>query len=127
MFTGLIETIGKVTRIRERGNYRVLTIAGLFDDEMLAVGDSICCDGACLTVVESSKDAFVVEASQETVARTILSEYSAGLKINLERALRADARLGGHMVAGHVDDIGVVEKVRAIGESLEFAISFNPE
>ncbi len=127
MFTGLIETIGKVSRIRERGNYRVLTIASSFGEERMSIGDSICCDGACLTVTETTSGAFVVEASQETAARTILADYSVGAKINLERALRADARLGGHLVAGHVDDTGVVEKIRAIGESLELTIAYKPE
>jgi len=70
---------------------------------------------------------FTVEASQETTARTILSGYRVGDRINLERALRADSRLGGHFVSGHVDDVGQVNSVVPVGESIEIGMGFDPE
>lgn len=124
MFTGLIEAVGTIERLTSRGNYRVLKISAPFAGE-LAEGESVCCDGACLTVVSRLPREFVVEASQETAARTILSEYRVGLKINLERSLRADSRLGGHLVAGHVDTTGTVDYLRPIGESIELAVKFD--
>lgn len=124
MFTGLIEAVGTIQQIGSRGNYRVLTIVAPFADD-LAGGESIACDGACLTVINKSKTTFTVEASQETGARTILGTYKVGSKINLERAVRADSRLGGHMVAGHVDTAGTVHCLKPIGESLELAITFD--
>lgn len=126
MFTGIIEAVGTLQQITTRGNYRVLTIAAPFAKD-LADGESVACDGACLTVVAKRGDTFTVEASQETAARTILEEYRAGGKINLERAMRADSRLGGHMVAGHVDTVGAVDYLKPVGESLELAVKFDPQ
>ena len=124
MFTGLIEAVGTIERLTSRGNYRVLTISAPFAGELVD-GESVCCDGACLTVVSRTQREFVVEASQETAARTILSEYRVGSKVNLERSLRADSRLGGHIVAGHVDTAGTVDYLRPIGESIELAVKFD--
>lgn len=124
MFTGLIETVGTLERLTSRGNYRVLTISAPFAGELVD-GESVCCDGACLTVVFRTQREFVVEASQETTARTILSEYRVSSKINLERSLRADSRLGGHIVAGHVDAAGTVDYLRPVGESIELAVKFD--
>ncbi|MBK7141130.1 MAG: riboflavin synthase [bacterium] len=123
MFTGIIENIGTLERIESRGNYRVLTIAANFCAE-LTDGESVCCDGACLTVVKFDKNAFIVEASQETAARTILGQYRVGSKINLERSLRVNARLGGHLVSGHIDTRGTVAYAKPVGESLELAVGY---
>ena len=125
MFTGLIEDVGTITDLGARGNYRVLTIASRLADETLKLGDSVDCDGACLTVVGINSDTFVVEASQETAARTILGTYRRGSRLNLERALQAGARLGGHFVLGHVDCTGTVEIARKVGESLEITVAFD--
>lgn len=126
MFTGLIEAVGTLKHVGSRGNYRVLTITAPFAPE-LGDGESIACDGACLTVVDKRGDTFIVEVSQETSARTILDTYASGAKINLERAMRADSRLGGHMVAGHVDTTGTVEHLTPVGESLELAVAFDQQ
>ena len=127
MFTGLIESLGTLRRITRRGNYQVLTIEAPQMAGELKVGESVACDGACLTVISSSSKEFVVEASQETAARTILNRYQTGDRINLERAVRLGERLGGHMVSGHVDSVGRLERVRAVGESVELVVSFNQE
>ncbi len=124
MFTGLIQTIGTVRRITARGNYRILRVDATFDDEPVRMGESVCCDGACLTVTSCDNSTFDVDISQESLARTIAGEYRTGTRINLERAVKAGDRLGGHMVSGHVDDIGVVDYSKRVGESIELAIVF---
>jgi len=125
MFTGLIQSVGKLSALGTRSNYRILTIFSPLADDTVALGESIACDGACLTVVETKVGSFVAEASQETARRTILDDYRIGRRINLERALQIGDRLGGHFVMGHVDDVGRVDYLRRIGESLELAVSFD--
>ncbi len=127
MFTGLIEDVGTITDLHTRGNYRVMTVESRLADDQLQIGDSVDCDGACLTVTEKGHGTFIVEASQETAARTILINYRRGDKLNLERALQVGARLGGHFVTGHIDCTGTVESARMIGESLEIAVSFDKQ
>ncbi|MCM2271200.1 MAG: riboflavin synthase [candidate division Zixibacteria bacterium] len=124
MFTGLIETVGVIDRLSSRSNYRLMTISSPFAAELVD-GESVCCDGVCLTVIERTSSRFVVEASQETSARTILGDYRVGSRINLERSLRADSRLGGHIVSGHVDCAGRVEYLKPIGDSLELTATFD--
>ncbi|UCG62037.1 MAG: riboflavin synthase [Candidatus Zixiibacteriota bacterium] len=125
MFTGLIETLGTLGRMTRRGNYLVLQIDAGFSDEPIHIGESVCCDGACLTVTSARDSVFTVDVSQESLSRTIASGYRIGAKINLERALKAGDRFGGHMVSGHIDDIGTVEHARRIGDSIELAVVFD--
>ena len=125
MFTGIIEQVGTIKATRNRKNYSVLSVAADFRKEPLVDGESISCDGACLTVVSSPAGSFVVEASQETAARTILSSYRVGSKLNLERALRADSRLGGHFVSGHIDTVGSVASIDRVGESVVVTVAFD--
>ncbi len=127
MFTGIIEQVGRLRDIRSRGNYSILTIEAKFEGEPLKDGESIACDGACLTVVSGNESSFVVEASQETAAKTILSSYRAGSAINLERALRADSRLGGHFVSGHVDTVGEISSIRPVGESTDVTVTYDSD
>lgn len=126
MFTGLIQSVGQLTALATRGNYRVLTIKPetMFDQIML--GESIACDGACLTVIASDKKSFTVEASQETIARTILKNYKTGRSLNLERALKVGDRLGGHFVSGHIDAVGRVDKITRRGHSLILDFKHDP-
>lgn len=125
MFTGLIETVGTVVQISGRGNYSVLSIKSALSIDEIALGDSIACNGACLTVVEKSGDQFVVEASQETLKLTTVGDLNQGDKLNLERALQVGSRLGGHFVQGHVDTTGRVQSLKSVGESLELKIEFD--
>ncbi len=124
MFTGLIETTGKVESVGSRGNYKVLTIAAEKSLSDYTLGESICCDGACLTVVAFTSNSFTVEVSQETLARTTLASCRVGARLNLERSLKVGDRLGGHFVTGHIDTVGSIKEVKQIGESTELLIEF---
>lgn len=126
MFTGLVEELGKVTAVR-RGSHSIrLTVAA---EKVLAdvkLGDSIAVDGACLTVVEFNRQAFTADIMPETFDRTTLSERKAGDAVNLERTLRLGDRLGGHIVAGHVDGVGRIESVVRRDNASIFTISCPP-
>ncbi|HEX8550237.1 MAG TPA: riboflavin synthase [Abditibacteriaceae bacterium] len=119
MFTGLVETVGTIAHIEERGDARRFVIdvaAGYLAD--CELGESISVNGCCLTVVEFNSTSFAVEAIEETLRRTTFGERSEGTRVNLERAMRANARFGGHIVQGHVDGVGVVAAVRDEGEGI---------
>jgi len=119
MFTGLVEIIGTIEEIEELENARRLRI-GVSGDYLsdAQIGESISVNGCCLTVTEFTPQNFTVVAVEETLRRTTLGEKQIGALVNLERALKANARLGGHIVQGHVDGVGVVVNVRDEGESL---------
>jgi riboflavin synthase len=126
MFTGLVEIVGTLASIEERGAARRLLIdvgdaSYLSDAE---IGESISVNGTCLTVVELTQSTFAVDAVEETMRRTTLGEKVAGSRLNLERALRANARLGGHIVQGHVDGVGSIESIRDEAES--WWVTFEP-
>lgn len=125
MFTGLVESVGRVRRLNQRGNYLVVTIAPDMTDMVVVNGDSISCDGACLTVVAHDVSSFEVEASQETIARSTIGQLRVGSQLHLERALRADSRFGGHFVTGHIDCVGTVKSANKIGESIELVVKYN--
>ncbi|HEX5004811.1 MAG TPA: riboflavin synthase [Gemmatimonadales bacterium] len=115
MFTGLIAAIGSVETARDHDGGRRLTIASPFGK--VVPGESIAVDGACLTVVEATAGAFTVQVVATSLGRTGFGAYQAGRRVNLERALQAGDRLGGHLVQGHVDGVGVVEQVRTEGDA----------
>lgn len=107
MFTGIVEAVGTVTAVEEGEGARVVTIrAPEVVDETLAPGASVSVDGACLTAVDVTADAFTVEAIGTTLSRTVARSYRPGIRVNLERALRMGDRLDGHLVQGHVDGLG---------------------
>ena len=110
MFTGLIEGIGKIMAIRRLGDDMKVTIAPLFQMTDCRVGESISVNGVCLTVTDFSKGAFSMDVSGETLSRSTLRLLRQGHQVNLERALRLSDRLGGHLVLGHVDGIGEIQK-----------------
>lgn len=109
MFTGIVSDIGVVARIEPRATGVRLRIATAYDPDGIALGASIACSGACLTVIERGRSGdgnwFDVEASVETLEKTTMGSWTAGTRINLERALRLGDELGGHIVTGHVDGV----------------------
>jgi len=127
MFTGLIESIGTVRSISPRGNYLTLTVVPDRFFENLSEGESIAISGPCLTVVSYDAESFTVEASQESLRLTTLKHLRVGSRVNLERALRADARLGGHFVSGHIDGTLKVRKVIEVGKSLQITMGLPEE
>lgn len=109
MFTGLVDHCGRIAASTPSGSGRTLRIESAFRDYVL--GESIACDGVCLTVERWDSGSFVVTAGDETLRVTTLGERRVGEAVHLERALRVGDRLGGHMVQGHVDGVGVVRRV----------------
>lgn len=122
MFTGIITDLGRVRRIEARGDRRFEFATG-YDTGGINLGASIACSGACLTVVDKGDGWFAADVSAETLARTTLGDWQVGTPVNLERALRLGDELGGHMVSGHVDGVGVVRDRRTDGDSSRFAFT----
>ena len=112
MFTGLVEGVGEILAIDRPAEGLRLTIAPPFPVTELSLGESVAVSGACLTVVACTSAAFQVEVSPETLACTTLAFKKVRDRVNLERALRLGDRLGGHLVTGHVDGLGVVQERR---------------
>jgi riboflavin synthase len=119
MFTGIVTDLGRVRRIR-KGALAELTIATRFDTAKIAIGASIACSGACLTVVAVEDGAFTVQASAETLSRTTIGSWTEGTPVNLEQALRLGDELGGHLVSGHVDGLARIVERRPEAESVRF-------
>lgn len=123
MFTGIITDVGRLRSVEHRGDTRFV-IETAYDPAGIALGASIACSGACLTVVEkggaNGKGWFAVDASAETLACTTLGTWKEGTPINLERALKAGDELGGHIVSGHVDGVGEIVDMRSEGDSVRF-------
>ncbi len=116
MFTGLVEEVGTVTRIDEVPHGSRLHIEAELIGPTLGLGSSVAVDGVCLTAIELHESVFVTEVSPETIARTNMASYAVGTRVNLERPLAADARLGGHFVQGHVDAVTRQRFVREEGD-----------
>ena len=109
MFTGIIEAIGHVLSYEKvGGDVRLKIQSKELHWQEVALGDSIATNGICLTVVQKSSSAFTADVSQETLSVTTLVDWAVGTKVNLEKALTPESRLGGHIVSGHVDGVGVV-------------------
>jgi riboflavin synthase len=124
MFTGIIEEVGRVRTVERRGEVVAVEIEAASTLAGLSIGGSIAVSGCCLTAVRVLDHAFACELTPETLARTRFGEVlRAGLLVNLERPLRADGRLDGHIVQGHVDGIGRVSGVLPQGEAAEMSIS----
>ena len=115
MFTGIIDDIGTIDRVADGPAGRELRVRTAYRD--LAAGESIALDGVCLTVREFGEGWFTVAAVVTTLGRTCVADWREGTRINLERALRAGDRLGGHLVQGHVDDTGTVVAARTEGDA----------
>jgi riboflavin synthase len=118
MFTGLIEGIGRlVARELRGGDARLRIDTGTLSFEHVQLGESIAVNGVCLTVIAFDAHGFEADASNETLSLTTLGELRTGATLNLERAMRADDRLGGHLVSGHVDGVGRVLQVEPDGRA----------
>jgi len=118
MFTGIVEARGKIVRMEPADGFVRITIASDMDLEDVKQGDSISVDGACLTatVVRSQAKEFSADVSPETLRVTTLAELKPGSYVNLEKAMRLGARLGGHLVSGHVDSVGLIVEKRPSGK-----------
>jgi riboflavin synthase len=130
MFTGIVEEIGEVLAVRESAEVVVLTVRGATVTGDAAHGDSIAVNGVCLTVVDphgSTDGTFTVELVPETLKRTSLSTVAPGVGVNLERAMQAGARLGGHIVQGHVDGVATLLRRTPSERSDELVFSLPPD
>src|SRR5512147_516619 len=116
MFTGLIEDVGEIAALRPRSGSAVITVRTKLPVRRMAMGASVAVNGACLTVVRKLKNAFTVDVSPETLACTNLGALKAGSLVNLEQPMRLNERLGGHLVTGHVDGVGVIAALEKQGE-----------
>jgi riboflavin synthase len=116
VFTGIIQTIGRLEERRPSGSGARLTIATPRQLPGLIVGESVAVNGACLTVAGLAAKRFAVDVSPETLRRTTLGGIAGGTRVNLERALRLGDRLGGHLVQGHVDGVGRLAAIRSEGD-----------
>ncbi|MCA9673829.1 MAG: riboflavin synthase [Kofleriaceae bacterium] len=127
MFTGLVEDLGTVVRADRRGDAVELMVR---PDAMpvaeLALGDSVCHDGCCLTVTATDGTSYAVLAGAETLARTTVGDLRPGARVNLERAMRLGDRLGGHLVAGHVDGLGTITARRDLGANIVYTVAAAP-
>ncbi|HSR62177.1 MAG TPA: riboflavin synthase [Gammaproteobacteria bacterium] len=123
MFTGIIETIGKVAKIEEHGDdWRLLISAPRLDLTDTKAGDSIAVNGVCLSVIDIAGSEFIVDVSAETLSFTTISDFKTGSHVNLERALRLSDRLHGHLVSGHIDGTGSVMERYPSGRSEQYII-----
>ena len=120
MFTGIVEATGVLAELRRQGKESVIRIhCPQLDLSDVKLGDSIATNGVCLTVTELGRDYYCAHVSGETIERTGFANYAKGQKVNLEKALLATGRLGGHMVSGHVDDVGTISQRTLRGQSIE--------
>ncbi len=126
MFTGLIEATGTIEHIEPRGNGKEFFLETPFTAE-LSVGDSLAVDGVCLTVVSTANALVLLQAVEETLSKTALGERSAGDMVNLERAMLPSARMGGHIVQGHVDCMATVSSITPLSLSHEVRFRFPRE
>lgn len=127
MFTGIVEEIGIVKSRRMQGGIMELKIGAKALCEGMRIGDSIAVAGVCLTVVRLSGQDFSAEVMQETQQITTLGTLRQGSRVNLERSLRADSRIGGHFVTGHIDGVGKISEVRPAGAPKSKTIAISAE
>src|SRR5678816_4429462 len=127
MFTGIIEELGSVLSIEERGENARIVITARIVTEGTNHGDSISVNGVCLTALDIQPDSFAADVSRETLQRSTLGRLRPGAPVNLERAVTPTTRLGGHIVQGHVDARGQFLKVENHGDSWTLRIAYPPE
>ena len=127
MFTGIIEEIGTIKSIRRGASSAVLTIAARTVLEDVSLGDSIAVNGVCLTVTGFTGNQFTADVMHETLNRSSLGALASGSHVNLERAMKADGRFGGHIVSGHIDGTGTITEIRRDDNAVWYTIKTPPE
>lgn len=123
MFTGIVEEVGSIKAVRRGAKSSVLSIEGDIIFEDMHIGDSICVNGVCLTVTEFSGHVFSADVMHETLSRSGLGKLSQGSPVNLERAMAAGGRFGGHIVSGHIDGTGTITKIRRDDNAIWYTVS----
>ncbi|MBF0619703.1 MAG: riboflavin synthase [Candidatus Omnitrophica bacterium] len=123
MFTGIVETVSTVKALSKKQNLFTLAVEKPKAFTDIKIGDSIANDGACLTVTAIKGGCFYFDLMKETLDATTLKHLTPGKKVNLERAMKAEARIGGHFVTGHVDAVGVIKDIRTLPNYVEYRIS----
>ena len=127
MFTGIVEELGRINSIAIHGKSGQLSIKAKKVLENTKIGDSIAVNGVCLTVTSLSPDGFTADIMAETVRRSSFGKSQPGDPVNLERAMAADGRFGGHIVAGHIDDTGIISSVEKEENAVWLTITTSPE
>lgn len=127
MFTGIVEETGSVVRVQKGAHSAVLTVQARKVLEGTRIGDSIAVNGICLTVTAMSPDTFTADVMHETLNRTGLSGLGPGSPVNLERAMPADGRFGGHIVSGHIDGVGRITDVRRDDTAVWYTVEAAPD
>ncbi|WP_445114683.1 riboflavin synthase [Acinetobacter sp. WZC-1] len=123
MFTGIIESLGKVESLQSMGGDVRLRIQTSLDMSDVQLGDSIATNGICLTVIEWGDNWYAVDVSRESLSRSTLGEWKTGQPVNVEKAMLPTTRFGGHIVSGHVDAVGEISLVRSDARSLYFEVT----
>lgn len=126
MFTGIVEEVGRVQSIRREPANAVLTITASKVLEDVHLGDSIAVCGVCLTVTSFTSSAFTADVMHETLNRSSLGALKPGSPVNLERAMPANGRFGGHIVSGHIDGTGRITRIRPDGNAIWYTVSATP-
>jgi len=128
MFTGIIQGIGNISKIDSNGpDSRIVVKAGRMKLDDVKIGDSISVNGVCLSITEKTKDSFSSDLSSETLSLTTFIEMRANSKVNLEKAMNFSSRVNGHLIAGHVDGVGVIKEMKNDGRSILILIEFPEE
>ncbi len=127
MFTGIIEELGTIAALRKEGNVARLAVRAEAVRGDMRIGDSLAVNGVCLTVERIEPAQLWLSMMPETLRRTTLGALHNGAQVNLERALRLDSRLGGHLVSGHVDGIGAIQAISGVGEERVLTIGLPSE
>lgn len=127
MFTGIIEEVGKIAQIKKQGEFAVVTINASRVLEDVHLGDSIAVNGVCLTVTSFTSSQFTADVMSETLQRTSLGELQPSSPVNLERAMAANGRFGGHIVSGHIDGTGEVAEITPADNSVWYRIKTSPK
>jgi len=128
MFTGIIQAIGNISKIDSNGpDSRIVFKVGKMKLDDVKIGDSISVNGVCLSITEKTKDSFSSDLSSETLSLTTFIEMRANSKVNLEKAMNFSSRVNGHLIAGHVDGVGVIKEMKNDGRSILILIEFPEE